>query len=143
MDCRRARRRGGRARAAADGFVVAEVGVAVERVVHRPLTARRQSERLEQRIYDALAGFGIPADDSRAARRVVAVEVGVDEGAGGKAERDGHLQAFVERNRLADEQAQDVQNRASGDGGCRVEVAPVRRRRSREVDRLHTLPTAG
>ena len=57
---------GGGARSAADRFVVAERRVAEEQVVHRPLAGRRDPQRAEQHVDDALRGLDVAAHHGRA-----------------------------------------------------------------------------
>jgi hypothetical protein len=118
--------------AAADGFVVAEGGVAEEQVVHRALAAGGESQRLEQGVHQPLAGFDVAAHDGGRPpgigreRRV--------QQAGRDLDVDRAQQPLVERQGLGDQQAKDVEDRAAHHGGRRVEIAGMDPGGAGEID---------
>ncbi len=118
--------------AAADGLVVAEAAVAEEHVVHRPLAAGGDAQRLEQQVDEPLAGLDVAADDRRRALRV-RCEVGIQDTA-----RDDQLdrrqQTLVERQRLGDQQAQDVEHDAAHHRRSGVQVAGMHAGAAAEID---------
>ena len=123
---------GAGAAAAADRLVVAEPPVAEQDVVHRPLAAGREAERLEERVHEPLAGLDVAPDDGRGERRLH-VEVGVQESARDREVHGAH-QPLVQRQWCRQEKSEDVHDDAAHDGGGGVEVSGMLGGRSGEVD---------
>ena len=118
--------------AAADRLVVAEALVAEEQVVHRPLAAGGEPERLEQGVDHPLAGLDVPPHHRRSLGGIV--REGRIQHPGRDPDLDRPQDPLVERQRLGDQQAQDVEHGAADHGGRRVEVPRMDAGRAGEVD---------
>ncbi len=132
VDRARARKAWPGTSAAAHGFVVAEMLVAKQHIVHGALTAGRQPERLEQGVDQPLAGLDIATDHRRCALGWVNKRWVQDPRRHHPCNR--REQPFVERHGLGHQQAQHVQHRAPHHRWRRVEVAGMDRARAGEVD---------
>ncbi len=128
----RAGEAGAGAGAAADGLVETETVVAEEHVVHRPLAASRQAQRLEQRVDQALAGLDVAADHRRGLPGIV--REGRIEHPRRHLDVDRAQQALVERQRLGDQQPQHGEHGAAHHRRRRVEVARMHAGGAGEVD---------
>ncbi len=118
--------------AAGDRLVVAEAPVAEQDVVHGSLAAGREPQGLEERVDEPLARLDVAADDRRRQARV-GIEHRIEQTA-----RDGQIdgahQPLVERQRPAQQEAQDVHDGAADDRRCGVEVPRMHRRRAGKID---------
>ena len=111
----------GRSGSAPDGFVMTEGGIPEGQVVHCPLRTSHPAESAKDKVDDALTDFGVPTRNCGALIGIVG-KGGMKEGAFGNDQVSGFKQSFVERQILADEEAQSIADRTGDDGLGGVEV---------------------
>ena len=119
---------GSGARATGDRLVVLVTLVAESEVVHRSLRGRLHAQRAVERVNDTLGGLYVAGCHRVRRRRVEQRALGYQDPQRSQA-------SGVERQRLVDQRAEDVQHRGHGHRPGGVEVVPLLRRGSREVDR--------
>ncbi len=114
--------------AAADRLIVLEPVVAPDEVVHRALRRRHHPQRAVQRVAGGLADLGIARDHRRRRARV-------QQAAFGQHDRQRPQAAFVQRDRFADQGAENVKHNRPRHCGRGVVIAGMLRAGAGEVDR--------